>query len=612
MRELELLAPAKNLECGKAAIEHGADAVYIGANHFGARAAAGNPVGDIRELCEYAHRFKAKVYVTVNTILYDNELETTRQMLAELENAGADAILVQDMAVVEMLKDSGMALHASTQTDNRSADKISWLWNLGFKRVVLARELSANEIAEIHKAVPDVELEVFVHGALCVSYSGLCYASQYCFNRSANRGECAQFCRLRFNLEDSKGNILEHDRHLLSLKDMNQADNIEKLIEAGAVSFKIEGRLKDISYVKNVTAAYSLQLDAIIRRNPDKYCRASLGRCRYSFTPDLRKTFNRGFTGYFINGRRDDIASWDTPKAMGEYVGTVKEIKGVAFTVAGTKHFANGDGLCFINNSHTLEGFRINRADKNRLYPLKMPSSLRRGTALYRNNDQEFERILSRQSSVRKIEVTMELSETRDGIALTMTIPGIHSVTVNEQLEHQKAMHPQNDNITRQLQKLGGTIFECLCIIIPEDFNLFVPSSILASLRRKATEAMEAACAEKKNRQNGEKTKTSINTTPPGYGKHSYMHNIANTAARRFYDTLGLTSPQPAFEQEQTAGAYLMQCRYCIRHAMGYCMKNGGKRPYWEEPLYLVSSDKRRFRLEFDCSKCQMNITAEK
>nr|WP_216655805.1 U32 family peptidase [Xylanibacter muris] len=618
------MAPAKNKECGKAAIDHGADAVYIGAHRFGARAAAGNSIDDIRELCEYAHMFKAKVYVTVNTIIYDNELEATRQMLAGLEEAGVDAVLVQDMAVAAMLKGSRMALHASTQTDNRSAEKVAWLQSLGFKRVVLARELSANEIYEIHKAVPDVELEVFVHGALCVSYSGLCYASQYCFNRSANRGECAQFCRLSFNLEDSKGNILEHDRHLLSLRDMNRINNLEQLVEAGAVSFKIEGRLKDIGYVKNVTAAYSQQLDSIISRNPEKYRRASLGRCNYSFNPDLRKTFNRGFTNYFINGRKPDIASWDTPKAIGEYVGTVKEIRGGTFTVAGTKYFANGDGLCFINDSHTLEGFRINKVENNRLHPLKMPSNLRRGTALYRNNDREFERILSKQSSVRKIEVQMKLYETENGIALTMTIPGIHTVTVHEQLEHQTAMRQQNENISRQLQKLGGSIFECRNIDIQEDFNLFVPGSILSSLRRKATAAMEELCAGKEKRQGSvseksaaivpaiKKTCNTGHSAFPGYGRNTYMHNISNTMAQRFYAGIGLDSPQPAFEKRQTDKACLMQCRYCIRHTMGYCMKNGGKKPYWEEPLYLVSADKRRFKLEFDCAKCQMNIIAEK
>jgi putative protease len=322
VRALELLAPAKNLECGIAAIDHGADAVYIGASRFGARAAVGNSIEDIQELCEYAHPFGAKVYVTVNTILYDDELDDTRKLLSGLKKAGVDAILVQDMAIREM--NDGLTLHASTQTDNRTPQKVKWLRDIGFSRVVLARELSVDEIAEIHRQVPDVELEVFVHGALCVSYSGICYASQYCFGRSANRGECAQFCRMKFSLQDADGREMERDRYLLSLKDMNQSDSLEELIAAGATSFKIEGRLKDISYVKNVTASYSLRLNEIIRKNPNKYCRSSKGICTYTFTPDLRKTFNRGYTHYFLHGRQPDIASFDTPKAMGEYVGVVR------------------------------------------------------------------------------------------------------------------------------------------------------------------------------------------------------------------------------------------------------------------------------------------------
>ena len=359
MRQLELLAPAKNLECGIAAIDHGADAVYIGAQKFGARVAAGNSVDDIRQLCTYAHQFSAKVYVTVNTIIYDNELEATRQLIAELSDAGVDAILVQDMGLLRITNyELRIPFHASTQTDNRTVEKVRWLAGLGFKRVVLARELSVEEIAEIHAQVPDVELEVFVHGALCVSYSGQCYASQYCFGRSANRGACAQVCRMKFDLIDADGRELEHQRYLLSRKDLNQYSHLEELAQAGAVSFKIEGRLKDASYVKNVVAAYSQRLDSIIASHPDEYCRASRGHCTYSFTPNLKKTFNRGFTTYFLHGRQPDIFSPDTPKAMGEFVGTVKELRRDSFNVAGTAAFANGDGLCFINQEHELEGFR--------------------------------------------------------------------------------------------------------------------------------------------------------------------------------------------------------------------------------------------------------------
>ena len=328
-RHIELLAPAKNLEQGIIAIDHGADAVYIGANEFGARQAAGNSIEDIAELAKYAHKFGARVYVTVNTIVYEHELANAKQLLRHIVRAGVDAILVQDMAVVEMMREiasepemQGLRmpeLHASTQTDNRSAEKAAWLTSVGFSRVVLARELSLDEIRKVHKAVPHTELEVFVHGALCVSYSGACYASHHCFGRSANRGECAQFCRLAFDLKDSRGDTIRRASHLLSLKDMKQLDRLEDIIEAGATSLKIEGRLKDAAYVKNVVAAYSQQLDEIIEDNPGKYCRSSWGKAEYTFIPNLAKTFNRGFTHYFLDGRRDDISSFDTPKAMGEY-----------------------------------------------------------------------------------------------------------------------------------------------------------------------------------------------------------------------------------------------------------------------------------------------------
>ena len=424
MTSLELLAPAKNLACGIAAIDHGADAVYIGAPRFGARAAAGNSIDDIRQLCRYAHQFGAKVYVTLNTIIYDDEIESARAVICQLEKAGVDAILIQDMAVLTMLREqhSPMALHASTQTDNRTAEKVRWLQDQGFSRAVLARELSAQEIATIHREVPGIELEVFVHGALCVSYSGICYASEHCFHRSANRGECAQFCRMRFSLVDADGKEIEHERYLLSLKDMNQSDNLQKLVEAGATSFKIEGRLKDVAYVKNVTASYSERLNEIIRQHPDQYCRASKGTCEYTFKPDLNRTFNRGYTTYFLNGRKPDIASFDTPKAVGAFVGKVKEIRGNSFNVAGVTSFANGDGLCFLNEERKFEGLRANRVEGNRIYPFKMPHNLRPGMALYRNNDQEFERLLEKPSATRKIPVSIALRAVDDGFERLMCL----------------------------------------------------------------------------------------------------------------------------------------------------------------------------------------------
>ena len=589
MTPLELLAPAKNLACGIAAIDHGADAVYIGAPKFGARAAVGNSIDDIRQLCEYAHQFDAKIYVTLNTIVYDDELDEVHKLIDNLAEIGVDAILVQDMGLLKFMDGKPLEMHASTQTDNRTVEKVRWLQQLGFSRAVLARELSAEEIAEIHREVPDIELEVFVHGALCVSYSGICYASQHCFQRSANRGECAQFCRMRFSLVDADGAEIEHERYLLSLKDMNQSDNLDKLIEAGAVSFKIEGRLKDVAYVKNVTAAYSERLNAFIRRHPDAYCRASKGRCEYTFTPNLNRTFNRGYTTYFVNGRQPDIASFDTPKAVGEFVGRVKEIRNDSFNVAGTASFANGDGLCFLNSDRQFEGFRANRVAGNRIYPFKMPAGLRPGMALYRNNDQEFERILSKPSATRKIAISIALRAVDDGFELSANGATVHFVA-----EHQLAQKSPRENIVRQLSKLGETIYECAEVQVPEDFNFFIPNSQLSDMRRQLVEAMGEAKRVVKQARVGKN---------PGVGELSYQNNISNHQSAAFYGTSELS----AYELKGGDGP-IMQCRHCLRYSLGYCVKRGGKRPTWREPLSLVLGDGRRFRLEFDCKHCQMNV----
>ena len=626
MTSLELLAPAKNLACGIAAIDHGADAVYIGASRFGARSAAGNSLDDIRQLCDYAHPFGVKVYVTVNTILYDEELDNVRRLLQELQEIGVAAILVQDMAVLQWSMVNGqwsIPLHASTQTDNRTPEKVRWLRDLGFSRVVLARELSVEEIATIHREVPDVELEVFVHGALCVSYSGLCYASQYCFGRSANRGECAQFCRMKFSLVDSEGREVEHDRYLLSLKDMNQSDHLLELIEAGATSFKIEGRLKDVGYVKNVTAAYSHQLNEIISRYPDKYCRSSRGECRYTFTPDLRKTFNRGYTTYFLHGRQPDIASFDTPKAIGEYVGTVKELRGDSFNVAGVASFANGDGLCFINADRQLEGFRANRVQGNRIWPYRMPQGLRPGVSLYRNSDQEQERILSKPSAERRIPIRLSLRAVDDGFELSVnqgdcplcakstkhmgTVPMIHL-----RADHIPAQKPPHENIIRQLSKLGDTIYTCNGVDIPDDFNYFIPNSVLSEMRRSLVEILRNE-ERGKRKENTHAAENSLqgNLLPPSSFlfpqkyDYTYLYNISNHLSQQFYGAKELS----AYELKGGNGP-IMQCRHCIRYALGYCVKHGGQRPTWKEPLSLVLGDGRRFRLEFDCKNCQMNVYA--
>ena len=676
---IELLAPAKNLECGIAAIEHGADAVYIGASRFGARQSAGNSVEDIGKLCEYAHRYGATVHVTINTIIYNDEFDETLALVRELVDVGVDAFLLQDMGLMSKVREivpDTVALHASTQCDTRTWEKAQWLSQQGFDRVVLARELSAKEINDIHKRLPELELEAFVHGALCVSYSGVCYVSQYSFGRSANRGACAQFCRLAFDLKDSDGKTIEHQRHLLSLKDMSQIDNLETLMRSGACAFKIEGRLKDINYVKNVVSAYSKRIDEIISKHPGEFRRASLGRVRYSFTPDLKKTFNRGYTNYFLKGRQADIFSPDTPKALGEFVGRVKEIRRDSFNVSSTANFANGDGLCFLSRdtdsqSTRLEGFRVNRAVGNRLYPFKMPRGLKPGMGLYRNQDQAFDKELSGKTAERKIAIKIWfgtspnpskggecLTDSRGTIwakaevigranpnqASNERISNEHPVRLSPHLGGaggglQLAQKPQRDNIIRQLTKLGNTVYECSEVEIVDGADkYFIPSSILAELRRMVIEELDKQILNMQRMTIHRKSVDKVSdhkphismVNPAQYQQLPYLYNISNEAARKFYEQQGLTKAEPAFEIQYPTGAtngsdssnkafsikgdkeavshLLMQCRHCIRYSLGYCVKRGGQKPTWREPLFLELPDKRRFRLEFDCKNCQMNV----
>ena len=666
-----------------AAIEHGADAVYIGASRFGARQSAGNSVEDIGKLCEYAHRYGATVHVTINTIIYNDEFDDTLALVRELVDVGVDAFLLQDMGLMSKVREivpDTVALHASTQCDTRTWEKAQWLSQQGFDRVVLARELSAEEINDIHKRLPELELEAFVHGALCVSYSGVCYVSQYSFGRSANRGACAQFCRLAFDLKDSDGKTIEHQRHLLSLKDMSQIDNLETLMRSGACAFKIEGRLKDINYVKNVVSAYSKRIDEIISKHPGEFRRASLGRVRYSFTPDLKKTFNRGYTNYFLKGRQADIFSPDTPKALGEFVGRVKEIRRDSFNVSSTANFANGDGLCFLSRdvdsqSTRLEGFRVNRAVGNRLYPFKMPRGLKPGMGLYRNQDQAFDKELSGKTAERKIAIKMWFgvsSETspnpsKGGECLTDSrgtiwakaevigsstpnqisnerISNEHPVRLSPPLGGaggglQLAQKPQRDNIIRQLTKLGNTVYECAEVEIVDGADkYFIPSSMLAELRRMVIEELDKRVMNMQRMTIYRNTKRKLSepkpqfsmVNPSQYQQLPYLYNISNDAARKFYEQQGLTKAEPAFEIQYPTGVangsepsgksfsikgdkevvshLLMQCRHCIRYSLGYCVKRGGQKPTWREPLFLELPDKRRFRLEFDCKNCQMNV----
>lgn len=605
-RKIELLAPAKNLECGIAAIDHGADAVYIGAPRFGARAAAGNSLENIAELVKYAHLYNVRIYVTLNTILKDEELKETERMIWNLYRVGVDALIVQDMGLLS-LNLPPIPLHASTQMDNRNAEKVQFLAEAGFRQVVLARELSLEQIRKIHETVPQMPLEVFVHGALCVSYSGQCYVSQHCFGRSANRGECAQFCRLAFDMVDADGKMMVSNKHLLSLKDLNQSEELEKLLDAGASSFKIEGRLKDVSYVKNVVAFYRMKLDAILQRRKE-YIRASSGEIKLAFKPQLDKSFTRGFTNYFLFERNKDIFSFDTPKSLGEEMGYVKEIRGNFMVVAGVKPFNNGDGICYLDERGKLKGLRINRVENNKLFPAGEMPRIKQRTVLYRNFDQEFEKLMQRKSSERKLRVKMELKENVFGFTFTMIDEDDVQVCVTLEKEKELARTPQEQNLKNQLGKLGNTPFEAIRIDVDLKNNWFIPSSQLAELRREAVENLLAA-----RRMNYRQEIVSMPQTTHSFPQNelTYLGNVMNEGAYAFYRCHGVSKIDSAFEKRPPVDAVLMFCKHCLRYSMGWCpVRHRTQSPY-KEPYYLVSADGKRFRLEFDCKHCLMKVKAE-
>lgn len=604
-RPIELLAPAKNLECGIEAINHGADAVYIGAPRFGARAAAGNSLADIEALVQYAHLYNVRIYVTVNTILRDDELKETEAMIWDLYRVGVDALIVQDMGLTQ-LNLPPIPLHASTQMDNRTVEKVRFLADAGFRQVVLARELSVNEISRIHAACPDTLLEVFIHGALCVSYSGQCYVSEACFGRSANRGECAQFCRLQFDMTDADGKVIEKGKHLLSLKDMNQSDNLEELLDAGASSLKIEGRLKDVSYVKNVTAYYRQKLDALFKRRKE-YVRASSGSVKLAFRPQLDKSFSRGFTDYFAHGRNPGIFSFNTPKSLGEEVGTVKEIRGNYLTVAGVKAFSNGDGLCYIDAQGRLQGFRVNRVENNKLFPQEMPR-IKPKTVLYRNFDQEFDRIMQKKSAERKLTVDVSLAENNFGFTLTMCDEDGNSVSMALSKNKELARTPQHDNLINQLGKLGNTPFVPRNIEVDLSENWFIPSSELAELRRATVEKLLSLRRINYHRELWRMPETEH---PYPQKELTYLGNVMNKEAAAFYQKHGVEKIAPAFEVEHPEGAALMFCKHCLRYSMGWCPVHHKVKSPYREPYYLVSGDGKKFRLQFDCKNCQMKVYSE-
>ncbi|MEL4280608.1 MULTISPECIES: peptidase U32 family protein [Shewanella] len=610
---LELLAPAKNADYGIEAIRHGADAVYIGGPAFGARATAGNSVEDIARLCTFAHKYHAQVFVAINTILMDDELETAEKLIWDVYNAGADALIVQDMGVLQ-LNLPPIALHASTQMDNRNPEKVAFLEQVGFSQVVLARELGLSQIREV-AAHTNMQIEFFIHGALCVAYSGLCNLSHAFSNRSANRGECSQMCRLPGNLKTRQGDVLAQNEHLLSLKDNNQTDNLEALIDAGVRSFKIEGRLKDLSYVKNVTAHYRQKLDAIMVRRPE-FVASSHGRTEHTFTPDPEKTFNRGSTDYFVNERSQGIKDFRSPKYIGQDVGKVVAIGKDFIQVSSTHEFNNGDGLAYFPPNYAmakqsddkLQGLRVNRAEGHKLHVLQVPRDLRVGMTLYRNHNQAFETLLSKESAKRIIGVDMRLTDTATGVALTMTDVYGLSATVELAVEKTPATDAEKtlQTIRTQLSKLGSTDFTARQISIETAQPWFLPASVLNGLRRDAVAALELARVE--GYQRPKPWKYNQDAVYPF--KHlSYLGNVANEKAKDFYQRHGVIEIQDTYEKNGvTEDVPLMITKHCLRFNFNLCPKEvpGIK----ADPMVLeIGNDV--LKLVFDCPKCEMMVVGE-
>lgn len=610
-RTIELLAPARDAVTAIAAIDHGADAVYMGAYAHGARRQAANALSDIAAVVEYAHRFNVRVYVTVNTIVYDYELADVEQLVWNLYRIGVDAIIVQDMALLEMSLPP-IALHASTQCDIRTPAKARFLQDAGFSQLVLPRELTLGEIAAFRQAT-EVPLEAFVHGALCVSYSGDCQASYVVTGRSANRGDCAQICRLPFDLEDASGRKLVRGKHLLSLKDMSRIDYLAEMLEAGISSFKIEGRLKDANYVRNVVAAYSRALNDIVKSNPDKYRRASRGRVEYTFTPDVAKSFNRGFTSYFLNQPRpvSSMASVDSPKWTGERIGTVKAMRGDRVIVASLdKALANGDGLGYFDTQGQFVGFRLNRVEGTRLYAAcdVNPAC---GTVLYRNFDKIWNDMFLRQTAVRKITVSFNLRVAGNLLVLGIVDEDGVEVSVSVRYDMQKADKPQFDNRSRILSKLGDTIFE-LGRLKDDAGDAFIPASVLTRLRRDAVDALLTTYSSTYRYDHRRKCKEGlVKTDSDRLSRHD---NIANHLAESFYRRV---LPAESVRQmpvaiESASGIYdnkelrVMQTRYCLRRELGACLKTDG-RDKLPSPLFITSG-LHRFRIDFDCALCRMSV----
>jgi collagenase-like PrtC family protease len=607
---LELLAPAKNADFGIAAINHGADAVYIGGPAFGARANAGNTLADIERLSRHAHRFNAKVFVALNTILRDDELDEARQMAWQAYESGADALIVQDMGLLEMDLPP-IQLHASTQTDNRNPAKVKFLEDAGFSQVVLARELSMKEVAEI-AAQTNVALEYFVHGALCVAFSGQCFISHAHTGRSANRGECSQACRLPYTLVDDKGKTITENQHLLSMKDNNQSNNVLALAQAGVSSFKIEGRYKDLSYVKNITAHYRTLLDEVLTGHPE-FHRASSGHSTYTFTPQPEKTFNRGYTDYFANDRQDDIGAFDAAGFVGEAIGEVTEIGPNYFMVNAESDFNNGDGVCFYDAHAEVVGFRINRAEGKKLFPVANPEGLTEGATLFRNHDQAFERALEKESAERLVSIQPLFAETADGFALTLTDEDGISATVNLKnnetsgKEIAKNAERATATLIEQLGKFGNTMFTAQPAELQLSQAWFLPTGAINALRREATEKLELARLAAYQRP--PRAEPAANPVPYPQEELTYLGNVFNAKARQFYEKHGVKLIADAYEANAEKGMVsLMITRHCLRFSFNLCPKE--VKHLKPDPMTLVNGSEKLI-LKFDCKACEMHVVGK-
>ncbi len=609
---LELLAPAGNAEIGKAAIDHGADAVYIGTPQFSARAQAGNSIEDIAELARHAHLYNAKVYVALNTILTDQEIYQALDLIQSLYRIGIDGIIIQDIGLLE-LDLPPIPLIASTQMHNATIEKVQFLESVNFKRIILARELAVDEIRTIREGTT-VELEAFIHGALCVSYSGQCYMSQYAFGRSGNRGVCAQPCRHQYTLVDGSNKAVAVNRYLLSLKDMNRINVIGDLAGAGVTSFKIEGRYKEAEYVKNVTAAYRLAIDEFIVQNP-QYCQASSGSCAFTFKPDPEKSFNRGFTDYFLYGRREKIAAFDSPKSIGQYIGRVDSLGRDWFLLNG-HDLVNGDGLCFFTRAHELTGCKVDMVKGERVFPNTM-TGIMVGADIYRNLDMAFLRILKGSIHCRKIAVEMIFKQEETGIRLIVRDEdGVHV-----DIWHEMAFVPARDplrassNIETQLMRSGDTPYRVTAVDIHPEQPGFLKLSLINDIRRKA---LDKLTRERIEQFRPEGKSIIPNNTPYPESDVDYRANVLNSKAVEFYKRHGVRVNQMALEIEadepgsEISDRVVMTTKYCILYELGACLKSENKQneKMLIEPL-RISDRQHTYRLEFDCQACRMLIIGE-